>query len=338
MKTPLAIEPVSDVHLRRTAIPHGVLEAIGNTPLVPLERVFAGEKFRLFGKLEMLNPGGSIKDRSALRMVMDGLEQGAIGPGTTVIESSSGNLGIGMAQVCAQFGLRFVCVVDTGITSANLAVLAAYGAEIEIVNKPDPVAGNLLAARIARVKELCASIADSYWVNQYANQSNALAHWQTMGEIDEALKGDVDYLIVATSTCGTLRGCSDYARQRGMSTRIVAVDAVGSVIFGYPAQKRLIPGHGASRVPELYRSGLEYTHLNVTDRECVWGCHRLLRSEAIFAGGSSGAVIAAMERFRDQIEPGSTCVAILCDRGDRYLDSIYSANWVNEHLGGGLET
>jgi cysteine synthase A len=334
----LANEPVFKSGLRPATRACGILGAIGNTPLVPLERVFADEDFHLYGKLEMLNPGGSVKDRAALRMVMEGMERGQIGPGTTVIESSSGNLGIGLAQVCSHLGVRFLCVVDTGITPANLAVLKAYGAQVEMVDKPDPVAGNLLAARIARVRELCAAIADSFWINQYANETNALAHRQTMGEIDQALSGQIDYLFVATSTCGTLRGCSDYARHQGMKTRIVAVDAVGSVIFGYPPRKRLIPGHGASRVPELYRVGLEDAHINVTDGECVWGCRRLLRTEAIFAGGSSGAVIAAIGRYREQIEPGSTCVAILCDRGDRYLDTIYSESWVNENLGGGLNT
>jgi len=316
--------------------PWGVLSAIGNTPLVALEKVFADAPFRLFGKLEMLNPGGSIKDRAAVRMLMEGREQGRIGPRTTVIESSSGNLGIGLAQACLRLGIRFVCVVDTCITPSNLAVLKAYGAQVEMVDRPHRVGGSLLEARIARVQALCAELPDSIWINQYANEMNAMAHRQTMSEIDHAMDGEIDYLFVATSTCGTLRGCSEYVRSQRMRTRIVAVDAVGSVIFGQTPQKRLIPGHGASRMPELYYPGLEDDHVHVTDRECVEGCLRLLRTEAIFAGGSSGAVISAIEKYRAHIRPGATCAAVLCDRGDRYLETIYSDSWLREHLGTGL--
>lgn len=312
---------------------NGILATVGNTPLVPLDRLFPDNHFRLYAKLEMLNPGGSGKDRSAVGMVLDAYESGRIWPGATIIESSSGNLGVGLAQVCAYLGLRFICVVDTRTTPANLAILKAYGVELELVEEPDPVTGDLLTARINRVKQLCAAIPGSVWVNQYANEDNPKAHYRAMAEIDAGLDGRVDYVFTATSTCGTLRGISEYVRDHRMGTRVIGVDAVGSVIFGDPPGPRLIPGHGASRLPELYRPGLEHGRSKVTDSECVVGCFRLLRREAIFAGGSAGAVVMAVSKLRREIPEGANCVAILCDRGERYLETIYSEAWVNEHFG-----
>jgi 2,3-diaminopropionate biosynthesis protein SbnA len=311
----------------------GVLTTVGNTPLVSLDRLFPDNHFHLYAKLEMFNPGGSGKDRSAVSMVLGAYESGRIGPGATIIESSSGNLGVGLAQVCTYLGLRFICVVDTRTTPANLAILKAYGVEIELVESPDPMTGDLLTARINRVKQLCAEIPGSVWVNQYANEDNPKAHYRTMEEITAKLGGRVDYVFTATSTCGTLRGVSEYVRDHDMRTKVIGVDAVGSVIFGDAPGRRLIPGHGASRLPELYRPGLEHGRSKVTDWECVVGCFRLLRREAIFAGGSAGAVVMAVSKLRHEIPEGANCVVVLCDRGERYLETIYSEAWVNEHFG-----
>jgi N-(2-amino-2-carboxyethyl)-L-glutamate synthase len=311
----------------------GVLSAIGHTPLVRLERVFADLHFRLYAKLEMLNPGGSMKDRPAFQIIRRAIESGAIRPDTVVVESSSGNMGVGLAQACAYFGLRLICVVDPKTTQQNIDILRAYGAEVDLVLEPDPVTNDYLPARISRVRELLSSVESSFWPNQYANESNPAAHAQTMQEIERALGGRVDYLFCATSTCGTLRGCAEYVRERGLRTKVIAVDAVGSVIFGGPKSKRLIPGHGAAMVPQLFRHGLAERHVLVTDLDCVAGCRSLVRREGILAGGSSGAVLAAVNRLRDEIPSDATCVAILADRGERYLDTIYSDAWVGEHFG-----
>jgi N-(2-amino-2-carboxyethyl)-L-glutamate synthase len=316
-----------------TSINDGILGTIGNTPLVKLNRVFQNTHFQLFAKLEMFNPGGSIKDRPALNMLKHLFLQGDIKPGDTIIESSSGNLGIGLAQACAFLGLHFICVIDPKTTSQNMNILKAYGAKIELVSKPDPTTGDFLLARIRRVKSLLASIPNSFWCNQYANLNNAYAHHQTMNEIAKALNGKVDYLFCSTGSCGTLRGCVEYVRSHNLNTQIIAVDAKGSVIFGGERSKRLIPGHGAARVPELLQSGLEDEHIYVSDWDCLVGCRYLLNREAILAGGSSGGVMAAIAKKADEIPDGSICVAILCDRGERYLDTIYSDIWVEEHFG-----
>ena len=311
----------------------GILSVIGETPLVRLNQVFEDINFRLYAKIEGCNPGGSIKDRPALRIIKHGIETGVILPGTVIIESSSGNMGIGLAQTCSYFGLRLICVVDPKTTAQNIRLIKAYGAEIDLVTEPDPVTGEFLKARIDRVKTLLGRIEHSFWPNQYANQYNPIAHHQTMHEIAMVMEGKVDYLFCSTSTCGTLRGCSEYIRNHGLQTKIIAVDAMGSVIFGGEKRKRLIPGHGAAVVPPLYKSGLVDRCIHVSDLDCVVGCRRLARHEAILAGGSSGAVIMAVEKAMNDIPEHSNCVAILPDRGERYLDTIYSDEWVKEHFG-----
>jgi cysteine synthase A len=262
------------------------------------------------------------------------MKAGRVKPGTVVVESSSGNLGIGLAQACGYLGLRFICVVDPKTTQQNIHILKAYGAEIDIVPDPDPRTGEYLQARINRVQVLLGAIEDSFWPNQYANPANAGAHYQsTMREIAEALNGEVDYLFCATSTCGTLKGCADYVRDYKLRTKIFAVDAVGSVIFGGQPAKRLIPGHGATKRPELYRPDLADECIHVTDLDCVVGCRRLMRSEAVLVGGSSGGVLMAIDKVEHRIPRDATCVAIFHDRGERYLDTVYSDDWVEAHFG-----
>jgi N-(2-amino-2-carboxyethyl)-L-glutamate synthase len=314
-------------------IGEGILSAIGHTPLVSLKRALEDIQFQLFAKLESFNPGGSVKDRAALSIIRHALETGGIRPGTTVIESSSGNMGIGLAQACAYFGLRFICVVDPKTTKQNIHILQAYGAEVDVVSKPDPVTKEFLSARIRRVQNLLRSTPNSYWPNQYSNIYNAKAHYQTMHEVATALDGKVDYLFCSTSTCGTLRGCAEYALAHNMKTKVFAVDAVGSVVFGGSPKKRLIPGHGAAHSPGLYQPGLADRCIQVSDLDCVIGCRRLLRREAIMAGGSSGGVLMAVERVKDDIPAGAVCAVLFPDRGERYLDTIYSDVWVKKHFG-----
>jgi cysteine synthase A len=312
----------------------GILSTIGNTPLIKLTRIYKENRFRLFAKMEGFNPGGSAKDRPALNILKEAIEVGAIKPGTVVIESSSGNLGIGLAQACGYFGLRLICVVDPKTTRQNIGILRAYGAEIDMVLTPDSRTGEYLQARINRVRALMESIEDSFWPDQYANLANAGAHYKTtMREIDDELGGEIDFLFCSTSTCGTIRGCADYVRDYGLATKIFAVDAVGSVIFGGRPAKRLIPGHGAVKRPELYRPDMADECIHVTDLDCVVGCRRLMRSEAILVGGSSGGTLMAIERVKNRIPTGAVCVAIFPDRGERYLDTIYSDDWVEEHFG-----
>ena len=312
----------------------GVLGAIGNTPLVALHRYLDDAGIRVWAKLEAANPGGSIKDRPALRMLTDALDEGLIAPGTTIIESSSGNMGVGLAQACRYHGMPLICVVDARTHDTNVRILRALGADVRVVARPDPATGDLLATRLKLVRELLATTPGSFWPNQYANPSNAAAHADgTMREIDEALRGELDYLFVATSTAGTLRGCCDYLQARRRATRVVAVDAVGSALFGGQRAARDLPGFGAGIETELSRSARFDRLVRVSDLDCVLGCRRLVQREAIFAGGSSGAVGAALLAVAPSLPARSRCALILPDGGAGYLGTIYDDDWVASRLG-----
>jgi cysteine synthase A len=311
-----------------------VLSTIGDTPLVRLKRLFPDPGAQVFAKLEAFNPGGSTKDRPALYILEESLRSGLLNHHSVIVESSSGNMGIGLAQACRYHGLRFICVVDPKASTQNLKILRAYGAEIDLVAAPDPETGEFLPARLKRVRTLLQQIEGSFWPNQYENTNNPRAHYQTtMHEIVTALNGRLDYLFVGTSTCGTIRGCAEYVRDHELLTQVVAVDAVGSLIFSDVPEKRLLPGLGAGLKPPLFDPALINRHVHVSDLECVVGCRRLVMREAFLAGGSSGGVISAMERLRPELPPQAVCAVILPDRGERYLDTVYDDVWVREHFG-----
>lgn len=310
----------------------GILASIGHTPLARLRRLFPDLPFELYAKLEATNPGGFMKDRPALAMLEAALAAGELGPDSVLIESSSGNMAIGLAQACAARGLRLLIVVDPKVTPANLKILRAYGAEIDMVTEPDPVTGEFLAARWQRIDELLASLPGAVNLNQYANPRNPAAHRHgTIAEILDALEDRLDYLFISVSTCGTLRGAREAVAARGLATRIVAVDAQGSVIFGHRGP-RLLPGHGAGVVSAHMRPGLEDEAWLVSDADCVAGCRALVRREGILAGASSGGTVVALRGMLHRIPPGSRVAMILPDRGERYLDTVYDDSWCLAHF------
>jgi cysteine synthase A len=312
----------------------GILSLIGSTPLIQLTRIYKDSPFQIFAKLEALNPGGSIKDRPALNMIKQAQKTGQIGPNTVVIESSSGNLGIGLAQVCLYFGLRFICVVDPKTTQQNIKIIQAYGGEIDLVSEPDPETGEYLPARLKRVQALQERFTDSFWSNQYGNEHNPGAHYEsTFSEIVTELEEEPDYLLAAVSTCGTIMGCARYIHDNGLKTKVIAVDVVGSKIFSGEKKPRFIPGIGASIQSQFLERDLLTEAIHVTDVDCVVGCRRLLEKEAILAGGSSGGVLMALNKMKERVPSGSCCVLLFPDRGERYLDTIYSDEWVTQHFG-----
>jgi len=312
-------------------VSESIIETVGNTPLVHLNRIFEQGNFNLFGKLEAANPAGSIKDRTSLFILKKALSEGRIKEGYTVIESSSGNMALGLAQACLYFKLQLIVVVDPKLNSHTEKILKTYGAHIEYVTEPKRD-GGYLAARLERVQQLLGSIPNSFWSNQYGNENNPLTHHKTMNEIMDSLKGKLDYLFVATSTCGTLMGCADYIYENKLDTKVIAVDAVGSVLFGGPPLKRLIPGHGAGVPSQFLDTSRIYDHVYVDDVDCARGCWSLLEKEAILCGGSSGGILSAVKKYSKNIEAGSNCAMFLCDRGERYLDTIYNTQWLLKQL------
>jgi len=315
-----------------------VLETIGGTPLIELSGFLPRSGVRLFLKLEAANPGGSAKDRPAATMVEAAIRSGRLRRGSVVIESSSGNMGIGLAQACAWYGLRFVCVVDRRAHAGTLAAMRALGAEIDLVDVAEGPDANPLAARLDRVAHLVETIDGAFWPNQYANALNPASHARgTMAEIDEALDGQVDGVFVGVGTTGTLGGCLDFVAANARSTRVTAVDAVGSILFGGEAGERRIPGMGAGRVPPLAQRRWSSTSgvprvLRVTDLDCVVGCRRLARTDAILVGGSAGGVLQAVRTCHRSLLPGRY-VAVAADSGHRYLDTVFDDTWVEEVLG-----
>jgi 2,3-diaminopropionate biosynthesis protein SbnA len=313
----------------------GWLGAIGNTPLVPLKKLFPREETGLtvYAKLELMNPGGSAKDRPAWRMLRSAWQEGRIGPGSVVVESSSGNMAISLAAICSYLGMKFISVVDPRTAAHNIRIMRAYGADVSPVTEPDPETGEFLPARLSRVRQLLNDIPGSYWPNQYESEHNVMAHYEgTMPEIEAALER-VDFVAGGVSTCGTMLGCANYIRDCGLDAKVIAVDAVGSVIFGGEKGPRLFPGLGAGIVPPFGRSRFMDYAVQVSDRDMAIGCRRLVREEAILAGPSSGAVISALTALRHRLPKDSVCVVILHDRGDRYMDTVYNDEWIREQFG-----
>jgi cysteine synthase A len=309
-------------------IHESVVSCVGQTPLVHLRRLFPYQGLDVIAKLEFLNPGGSVKDRPARFIVEQGLQDGTISERTHLIESTSGNLGIALGMVARVHKLAFTCVVDPKISPTNLQMLELLGANIEMVQEPDNQ-GGYLQSRIRRVHELLQTIPQSLWINQYANELNWKAHYYGTGsEIVASLDEPIDCLILAVSTTGTILGVSSRLRQEFPNLRVIAVDAMGSVIFGAPPGPREIPGIGASRVPEL-KSQLEVDEvIYVNDWESAQGCRALLKHEGIFAGGSSGSVIAAIQKLLPTLPSSYRILTLLPDRGERYLNLVYDNNWL----------
>jgi cysteine synthase A len=307
-----------------------IIECIGATPLVRMRRLF-NDGPQVYAKLELLNPGGSVKDRPARYILERGIRDGTIAPGSTIVESSSGNFGIALAMASRIYELDFVCVVDPRIAPLNLRILRQLGARVEMVTKPDDY-GGYLHTRIERVQELVAEIPGAYWIDQYANELNTRCHYDGIGsEIVEALGMRVDVFVAAVSTTATLIGASRRLRDAWPDVHVVAVDAAGSVIFGGPAGRRDLPGIGSSRRPELLVDEEVDEVIYVDDYDAARGCRALLRGEGILAGGSSGAVIAAVQRIVPTLSRDARVVTLLPDRGERYMDLVYDDEWVADH-------
>jgi cysteine synthase A len=296
--------------------------------MVSLDRLFPDDSVSVLAKLEFLNPSGSVKDRPARFIIEQGIAAGVIRPGMHLVESTSGNFGIALAMMSRLNGLKFTAVVDPNTASTNLAILKSYGARIETVDWMDD-SGGYLKSRVARVQEIVAADPDTVWVNQYANSLNWKSHYDSTGlEIVEQVSAPIDYFVAAVSTAGTIMGTARRLKREYPDVKIVAVDAVGSVIFGEDPAPRRIPGIGSSRVPEILDPSLIDQVIHVSDEESVQGCLALLQEESIFAGGSSGAVVSAIAKLVPHIPYGSRLVTLLPDRGERYLDIIYDRELV----------
>lgn len=308
---------------------NSILDGVGGTPIIRLSRLFRGSQCEVLAKLEMCNPAGSVKDRPARYILEQGIAAGSIPPNAHIVESSSGNLAIALAMVCRIHELRFTAVVDPNISPTNLKIIRCYGGHIELVTEKDRQ-GGYLESRIERVKHLVREQPDAVWINQYANERNWQSHYHGEGEeILQHLDRPVDYLVLGVSTSGTLHGIARRLREAWPQLKVVAVDAVGSVLFGTPPSPRDLPGIGASRVPELLQRDEIGQVIHIDDYESAVACRELVKHEGIFAGGSSGSVVAAIQRLSSHLQRTARILTILPDRGERYLDTVYDDDWLS---------
>jgi N-(2-amino-2-carboxyethyl)-L-glutamate synthase len=281
----------------------------------------------LFLKCEGFNFAGSIKLKAAAAMVAAAEREGRLRPGSTLIESSSGNLGVALSVIAASRGYRFLCVTDSRCNLSSRQLMEALGSCVHVIAEPDAT-GGYLAARIEYVRALCAEDERYVWLNQYENAANWQAHHLTTAPAIARQFPRLDVLFVGAGTTGTLMGCARYFRDHHPSVRIVAVDSVGSVTFGGPPGPRMIPGLGTSVPPPLLDESYVDDVVCVAEADTVRACHDLARRGFLF-GGSTGTVVSgATSWLAEHDTDGLTAVAIAPDLGERYLDTVYQTNWL----------
>lgn len=286
----------------------------------------------LFLKCEGFNFAGSIKLKAAAEMVEIAERDGVLRPGSILVESSSGNLGVALSVLAASRGYRFLCVTDSRCNLSARRQMEALGSQVHIVAEPDPV-GGLLGARIDYVRALCAADDRYVWLNQYTNPGNWRAHYRTTAPAIARQFPGLDVLFVGAGTTGTLMGCARWFWDWHRRVRLVAVDSVGSVTFGGPPARRMIPGLGSGVRPAMLDTSYIDDVVLVEEADTVRACHRLARA-GFLLGGSTGTVVSgAVGWLRRHATRELTAVAIAPDLGERYLDTVYQSNWLEDLYG-----
>ena len=288
---------------------------------------------RLYLKCEGFNFAGSIKLKAAVEMVTQAERDGVLTKGSILVESSSGNLGVALSVVAASKGYRFVCIIDPRCNLATRQLIETVGGEVHMVTEPDPVTG-FLGARLAHVRQLCASDDRYVWLNQYTNQANWLSHYRRTAPAIAQRFPDLKWLFVGAGTTGTLMGCARYFHDRRAEVRVIAVDAVGSVTFGTPAAARMIPGLGAGVRPPMLDERYLHDVVHVDERDTVRICHRLADRGFLFGGSTGTAVSGALDWLtrNDPLDEGSA-VVLSPDLGERYVDTVYHRAWLQDIFG-----
>ncbi len=296
-----------------------ILEAVGNTPLVKLNKLTAGLKASVFGKAEYFNPAHSVKDRIALAMIEAAENGGAIKPGDTIIEPTSGNTGIGLALVCAVKGYKIVLTMPDSMTIERRKILKAFGAELVLTPGAEGMKG-----AIKKADELLASGKGKFIPQQFKNIANPDVHYRTTGpEIYEALGGKVDVLVAAVGTGGTITGTGKYLREKlGNKVRIIAVEPKESPVLsgGQPGPHK-IAGIGTGFVPDVLDTKIYDEVRLVTFDNAVATARMLASQEGIFVGISAGANVAVALQVAKELDKPANVVTILCDTGERYLSN-----------------
>jgi cystathionine beta-synthase len=322
--------PATDL---RADIRDSILDTIGETPLVRLSRIGAGLKAQLVAKLEMFNPGGSIKDRVALRLVEAAERDGSLRPGGTLVEPTSGNTGTGLAIAARLKGYRVIAVMPDKMSREKIDLLRAYGAEVVVAPTNVPPESPESYYRVA--ERLAAEIPGAFQPNQYRNAANPAAHYASTGpEIWEQTGGRVTHLVAGVGTGGTISGTGRYLKERNPSVIVVGADPVGSIYSGGEdgVKPYLVEGVGEDFWPQTFDRDVVDRWVTVSDRESFLMARRLAMAEGILAGGSGGtALVAAVQVARELDDPEALVTVILPDGGRSYLSKVYNDAWMTEN-------
>ena len=313
-----------------------ILELIGNTPLVKLTRVTAGIKATILAKLEFMNPGGSVKDRIAVYMVEKAIKNGLLKPGGTIIESTSGNTGIGLAMYAAVKGFKAIFTIPDKMSQEKINLLKAFGAEVIVC--PTNVPPDSPESYYEVAKRLAKETPNSYFVNQYHNEDNVEAHYMTTGpEIWTQTSGRIDYLVAGAGTGGTISGVGKFLKEKNPNVKVIAVDPIGSVYHDWFKYKKLIEpkiymveGIGEDMLCETMHFEVIDDIIQVSDAEAFYMARKLAREEGILAGGSSGAAVHAAIKVAQNLPEDKVVVVILPDTGRNYISKIFNDEWMKE--------
>lgn len=295
-------------------------QLIGNTPLLRLDRFGAGLNGKILGKLENFNPGSSVKDRIALAMIEQAERDGHLRPGSTIIEPTSGNTGIGLAWVAAVKGYKIILTMPESMSVERRKLLQALGAEIVLTPSSEGMAGAISKANL-----LQEHIPHSFIPQQFSNPANPAAHYTSTGpEIWAATGGEVDLFVAAVGTGGSLTGTSRFLKEKNPKIRVVAVEpSTSAVISGEPAGPHMIQGIGAGFIPENLDQNLIDEIIKIESKAAIAAAKKLALTEGLMGGISAGANVLAAYQLADRPEnAGKTIVTIICDTGERYISTL----------------
>jgi cystathionine beta-synthase len=311
-------------------ISDSLLELTGNTPLMRLSRLGRGMKCILLGKLEMMNPGGSVKDRIGLRMIEEAEQAGHLLPGGTIVEPTSGNTGAGLAIAAAIKGYRCIFTMPDKMSQEKVALLRAYGAEVVITPTAVPPESPESYYRVA--DRLTAEIPGAFQPNQYHNQGNPKSHYHSTGpEIWKQTDGRITHFVASVGTGGTITGAGRFLKEKNPDVVIVGADPEGSIFSGGEPRPYLVEGIGKESWPDTLDPSVIDRWVTVNDRDSFLTARKITREEGLLAGGSVGtAAWAALEVSKD-LGPDDVVVVILPDSGKSYLSKIYNESWMMEH-------
>lgn len=308
-----------------------ILDATGRTPMVRLARIGADLPCELIAKCEFMNPGGSIKDRIGVRMLLDAEREGRIKPGDTLIEATSGNTGIGLAMAAAARGYRLIITLPDKMSREKQVVLEALGARI--VRTSTAAASNSPDSHIGAARRLHATIPNSHMLDQYSNPSNPAAHVEGTGrEIIDQCEGRLDAVVVGVGTGGTITGVARAVKQEVPGCLIVGVDPEGSILAGPgKIESYHVEGIGYDFIPDVLDRGLVDRWIKSNDRDAFLVARRLIREEGLLVGGSSGAAVWAALKVCRELGAGKRVVVILPDSLSNYLSKFVDDQWMKDH-------